>query len=145
MKVKITLLGIRCWCSEGPDPGIRPHLDNLILWWNGETYEMDNGDIIPEIMKTSPSHHHHTKLSLSAQHLDFNQSLDFLPPSPLTGNWSKHARIWLSHHQSQMMEELTLKAIHGVFPVPRWVMWAVDSEYSAVCWTLDPHGVCILM
>ena len=36
---------------------------------------MDNGDIIPEIMKTSPSHHH----LISAQHLVFNQSLNVVP------------------------------------------------------------------
>ena len=36
---------------------------------------MDNGDIIPEIMKTSPSHHH----LIPAQCLVFNQSLAGLP------------------------------------------------------------------
>ena len=42
------------------------------------------------------------------------------------------------------MEQLTLEAIHGVFPVPRRVMWAVDSEYSAGPWT-HMEFVCILM
>lgn len=63
MKVKITLLAIRCSEVPGPDPGSAQSTSSL-LWRNGETYEMDNGDIIPEIMKTSPSHHHHIIFSL---------------------------------------------------------------------------------